>query len=131
MREQLRWKWSKGVETIFSRTCKPLLPWLVSYIIYKLWDRSISYATASLTIVPLKYLCFCSFLDFQKKVLRCFAELKDLLLKLGKVYEPEESDFFLKTVQTFKEYQELEEALEDQEKNKLMVSSAFSWLLFS
>ena len=84
------------------------------YNIYKLWDCSTSYVTTSLVIVSFKYCCwFYSFLDFQKKVLRCFAELKDLLTKLGKVYKPEESDFFAETVQTFEEYQELEESLED------------------
>ena len=41
------------------------------------------------------------------------------------MYEPEESDFLVETVQMFGEYQELEESLEDREKKKLMVSSAF------
>ena len=78
----------------------------------------------SLIIAFFKYCLFYSFLDFQKKVLRCFAELKDLLTRLGKVYEPE-SDFFVETVKTHEEYQELEESLEDPEKRKLLVSSAF------
>ena len=41
------------------------------------------------------------------------------------MYKLEESDFFVETVQTFEEYQELEESLEDPEKKKLLVSSAF------
>ena len=50
---------------------------------------------------------------------------KDLLTKLGKVYEPEESDFFVEPVQTHEEYQGPEESLEDPEKKKLLVSTAF------
>ena len=92
--------------------------------IYKLGDCSIPYVAASLIIVPCKFCWFYPFLDFQK-ILKCFAELTDLLTKLGKVYKLEESDFFVETVQTFEEYQELEESLEDPEKKKLLVSSAF------
>ena len=68
------------------------------------------------------------FLDFQKKVLRCFAELKDLITSLGKTYEPEDSDFFIKQVKTIEEFDELEESLADPDTRKMMVGDFFIYI---
>ena len=114
-----------GAETICSGACNPLASHDWFRITFIDCETVPFHVTASLIIAFFKYCLFYSFLDFQKKVLRCFAELKDLLTRLGKVYEREESDFFVETVKTHEEYQELEESFEDPEKKKLFVSSTF------
>lgn len=59
--------------------------------------------------------------DFQRKVSRCFVELKKLMSQLGKQYEPLASDFHLKTVTFLEEFGGTEEELENGAFNKLMV----------
>ena len=58
---------------------------------------------------------------FQRKVCRCFAELKDLVNQLGRQYEPLASDFHIKIVTSLEEFDEMEEELENGDFNKLMV----------
>ena len=58
---------------------------------------------------------------FQKKVFRCFVELKDLVSHLGRQYDPLASDFHIKTVTSLEEFHEMEEELENGNFNKWMV----------
>lgn len=51
--------------------------------------------------------------DFQRKVSRCFVELKELMSQLGRQYEPLASDFHLKTVTSLEEFGGTEEELEN------------------
>ena len=60
-------------------------------------------------------------LGYQKKTLKILIEIKQLLLTVGRTYEPEDSLFHVEQMDTEGELNELERNLKDPEKLKHLV----------
>lgn len=66
------------------------------------------------------------FSAFQKRVLGLLVDIKSHVARVGKSYEPAESDFFLEELDSVDKLQELENSLDDDQKRKQMVTAFFT-----
>ena len=64
--------------------------------------------------------CFCS--AFQKRGFSLLHEIRTEVKRLGKTYEPDDSDFFVAVLTTVQSLQELDKSLEDEATKQKLVS---------
>ena len=63
-----------------------------------------------------------SFQCFKKRVLELLVDIKANQERLGRAYEPKDSQFFVKHCKNLEEYEELESSLKDNREKSLLVS---------